>query len=408
MRNLVSAIIIDADKDKHNYSLVKTNKLYDIAEDKLDIIVFKDDSDILKKINDFKGVDAIVTIGDVVLNELPKMQFDIRKKWIHIDEFQPNVIAERIMWVLLGNLNRENPDDNKLFSIFTCAFNTKESDFMRLYNSLKNQTYTNWDWYILDDSTTDGVEKMVKSLNDPRIVMIKNVTNHGNIGFNKHTIAMMCDGDYLVEVDHDDELTEDCLFYLHKAFMTYPDTDFVYSDAMEVMNGGAINYGESWCCGEGVSKYEEVKGKMEFVSKTPNITAMTIRSIHSQPNHVRCWDKKFYHSINGHNTALSVLDDMDILVRTFLHGKMTKVDKVLYIQYEGEGERGKDAKSAQSVRFAEIQRTDEYLHWKYDSDIHKRILELGEEDTVWNEKESRSILWTEHKISNNMNNILKV
>ena len=69
----------------------------------------------------------------------------------------------------------------------------------------------------------------MKGFNDPRITIIQNVTNHGNIGFNKHTIAMMCNGDFLVEVDHDDELTFDCLEKLHDAFIKYPDTDFVYS-----------------------------------------------------------------------------------------------------------------------------------------------------------------------------------
>ena len=99
---------------------------------------------------------------------------------------------------------------------------------------------------------------------------------------------------------------------------------------------------------------------------------------------------------------------MEILVRTFLHGEMTKIDKTLYIQHEGNGERGVDASTAQSKRFAEIQRTDSYLKWKYDLQIHNRILELGYEDTAWNEQNGCSEIWTDHEVSNIMCNIYKI
>ena len=125
-----------------------------------------------------------------------------------------------------------------------------------------------------------------------------------------------------------------------------------------------------------------------------------------QPNHVRCWKTDFYHKIGGHVQELSVLDDMELLVRTFLYGKMTKIEKVLYIQHEGEGERGVNSSTAQSTRFAEIQRTDQYLKWKYDMDIHNRILELGYEDTAWNEEFQTSVLWREHEVTNIMNHII--
>ena len=36
---------------------------------------------------------------------------------------------------------------------------------------------------------------------------------------------MMCDGDYLVEVDHDDELLPDCLMKLYECFKA-SDADF--------------------------------------------------------------------------------------------------------------------------------------------------------------------------------------
>lgn len=409
MRNIISAVVIDPLYTEHDYSLVKTEKVYEYDETEFDLKILPNTENIFDELSDFKGYDALITIGnDIDFSPLNNASFEIRKKWTHLFSFNKNEIITNILNTFLYNIGRERDKGEKLFSIFTCAFNTSQENFFKLYSSLKAQTYKNWNWWILDDSTNDNFVKMVSEIKDDRIIVLKNITNHGSIGFNKHVIAMSCDGDYLVEVDHDDELTPDCLEYLDKAFNEYPDSDFVYSDAVELMNGVSVLYGTeesngTWAYGEGTEREEEVNGKIYRISAQPDITPYSIRSIHMQPNHVRCWKKDFYHKIGGHTQELSVLDDMDILVRTFLNGKMTKIEKVLYIQYEGEGERGVSSDTAQSTRFAEIQRTDQYLKWKYDSEIHKRILELGFEDTAWNDELQTSVLWIEHTPSNKMN-----
>ena len=65
---------------------------------------------------------------------------------------------------------------------------------------------------------------------------------------------------------------------------------------------------------------------------------------------------------------------------------MTLVDKVLYIQHEGENTHRRDGTTAQSHRFDEIQRTNDLLRKKYDKQIHERILELGADDPLWNDE----------------------
>lgn len=127
----------------------------------------------------------------------------------------------------------------------------------------------------------------------------------------------------------------------------------------------------------------EVQGITRRIALTAQVNAVSVRGIHALPNHVRCWKKEFYHRIGGHNIDLSVLDDMDILIRTFLNGKMTLVDKVLYIQHEGENDTRRDGVTTQSKRFDEIQRTNEFLRRLYDREIHQRVLDLGGNDPVW-------------------------
>ena len=220
---------------------------------------------------------------------------------------------------------------------------------------------------------------------------------------------MACDGDYLLEVDHDDELTPNCMELLHIAYNKYPDVGFVYSKCLEEINGTPITYGEGW--GFGYGEQEEIYFNDEKYpySPTPDVNAVTIRTIYAQPNHIRTWRRDVYHKIGGHNTSLSVLDDQELLIRTFLATKMCKVNTVLYIQHEGTSERGQETgETAQSKRFNEIQRTTWIIKVRYDRLIHERVLQLGHTDPVWDEGFNASLLEKEHEKLPPINYILEV
>lgn len=385
MRNKITALIIDTQKNEHDYSNVSMKNTAEWFEKDFEIKVLSDSKNILSEINKFKGVDSIITIGeDVNCGPLNELSFEFRKKWSHLEYFDEEKIVNIIISTFLLNINRER-GGQKLFSIFTPAYNTPPKYLKRLYDSLLKQTYVNWNWWVIDDSTDNYTSEYLNKLHDPRIMVVKNVTNHGNIGFNKHMVAMMCDGDYLVEVDHDDELTNDCLAKLYECF-EMSDADFVYSDCLEIINGAPINYGDNFSYGQGYYRQEEINGKQYIFPVTcRNINVKSIRGIHALPNHVRCWKSAFYHKIGGHNTELSVLDDMDLLVRTFLRGRIAKVDKVLYIQHQGESKENGRGDTATGSRLKEIQRVNWLLYKKYDQEIHNRIIELGYDDVIWDE-----------------------
>ena len=392
MRKIISAIIIDKEYKNHDYKDVILNNFPNYMESKFDLKIIDSCENIIREMKDFNGFDCIITIGDVDDMSLRLSSYEVRKKWVHLDKYNSVDITNIIINVFVNNINRDR-EEQKLFSIFTSTYNTSDEMIKRLYNSLKSQTYKNWNWWIIDDSENNETIEKLNALDDFRITILKNVTNHGCIGFNKHMIAMMCDGDYLVEVDHDDELLPDCLMKLYECFKA-SDADFVYSDTMEYIDGMAINYGDGFSYGQGYYRDEIVKGvKYSIAVTTSSINAKSIRGIHAMPNHVRCWKKDFYHKIGGHNTELSVIDDMDLISRTFLYGRMAKVDKVLYIQHEGVSETKEDrGNTTTNKRFKEIQRINYLLYNKYDKQIHERILELGFEDPVWDDNKQHSDL----------------
>jgi glycosyltransferase involved in cell wall biosynthesis len=398
MNKRISVIIFDPLKDQHDYSQIKTNFFdkSELVDESIMLKVVKNTNNILDVLHEHRGFDCIITISDNLdFKPLNDLSFEFRKKWVHINDFNSDVITHLIINVFIGNINRTN-QNSEVFSIFTCAYNTPQEYVKRLYESLCNQTYKNWNWWIIDDSSKNKVNYFER-IKDPRIHIIKNITEHGNIGFNKHLIAMIADGDYLVEVDHDDELTPDCLELMKRAFDTYEDCDFVYSYALEEIGGRSVWYGDYFALGLGKYEEHEVNGVIHNLPITADVNALSIRHIVAAPNHVRCWKKDFYHKIGGHNTELSVLDDLDILMRTFIHGKMCKIPKVLYIQHEGEdhGDR-RSGETTQSKRFNEIRRLGVLLKRKYDYPIHKRLLELGVEDPYWvgpDTEEGYSIIW---------------
>lgn len=413
MINRLKAIIIDPLCSLHDYSLVKSvDKLWNNSERGFDLILLDNISNIDEILCKNKDFDSIITICENENCEIYKnfcqRGFQFRKKWCNFNEFNSVKFANAIIGTFFTNMTRDN-GRFPLFSFFTCTFNTPKEKIERLYRSIVSQEYIEWDWFILDDSTDDSVINIIESFNDYRITIIRNSTNHGSIGFNKHAIAMMCDGDYLVEVDHDDELTCDCLKYLKMAFETYKDTDFVYSESLELAGDESIIYCHGWGFGEGKRGKEIVNGVEYEKNIIPEVNPFSIRTIYSQPNHVRCWKKSFYHLIGGHNTSFSVMDDCELIIRTFLNGKMTKIDKILYIQHEDKGKRGESGNNTQSIRYGEIQRFAWYLKRYYDKKIHERILELGFTDYAWNENRGESELWRDHEPGLEvMSNLLKV
>ena len=85
-------------------------------------------------------------------------------------------------------------------SIFTPTHNTKY--LQRLYQTIRRQTYQNWEWVICPNNGA-----IVDIKDDPR-VKIYPCSGSTNIGYLKKYACSKCIGDVVMEVDHDDELFE--------------------------------------------------------------------------------------------------------------------------------------------------------------------------------------------------------
>lgn len=272
-------------------------------------------------------------------------------------------------------------DHNPTISAFSPAHNSFEK-IKRAYNSLVSQSFTDWEWIILDDSSGkknyDYINEIVKS--DHRVKLYKSNKKDSLVGSTKRQAASLCNGKYLVELDHDDELHHLAFDFIVSAFNKYPDAKFCYSNCSEVFEtGGNVRYGDGFGVSYG-KHYDLWYQGRQLVGVDVPVNQATIRHIVGVPNHFRCWERDFYFQLGRHNNKFAVVDDYELLVRTFLNTRIIHIQEMLYIQYMNAG-----GNNTQEPRRAEIQRLVDFTQKYYDKDIHNRVIELGANDFLWDE-----------------------
>ena len=216
------------------------------------------------------------------------------------------------------------------FSITTPTHSTKNIPFLlELYDSIKNQIYTEWEWILVlnGDFEPYHVPNLLREDVKVKIYKLDNVQNK-SIGYVKNKACNFATGDILVEVDHDDLITEDCLLELYNAYQD-DSIGFVFSnDAIYHMENKFIPYDSAY--GWTYKKFLW-HNKELFVMDSFTPSSHSLSFIWFAPDHVRSWRKSVYDEIGGHNLDLDICDDHEILVRTYLHTKFKKIDKPLYI-----------------------------------------------------------------------------
>ncbi|MBN2095571.1 MAG: glycosyltransferase [Candidatus Aenigmarchaeota archaeon] len=145
-----------------------------------------------------------------------------------------------------------------LISIITPTYNRSKL-LKRAIRSVLNQNYHNFEMIVVDGGSTDGTEKMMKSIKDKRIRYVRQKKNCGllsgkNLGLDK------AKGEYACFLDDDDELLPDALSNALWAFREIPkDVNMVWLDSIDsvtrkttghgvLKNEGYINY-RCYLCG---------------------------------------------------------------------------------------------------------------------------------------------------------------
>ena len=368
---------------------LKSLKILDYEADNLDVKHLESDENIETHLASFKP-DCIITRGENwnIYKNLASMPLQFRRKWINILENETIEHVGQIAYQcsMESMLNPDGLEDSSMISYFTPIYNTGDK-LLNTYQSLLDQTYNNWEWVIVNDSTDGGKTlKIAESIaaKDPRVRLYDfREKSGGNIGEVKWRCCAMAKGFILAELDHDDLLVPWCTEDLYKAAKKHPEAGFFFNDTVEVdENWVSLTYPEGFALGYGSYRKEEYAGLMMNVSNQQNINPKTIRHIVGVPNHVRAWRRSTYFEIGGHNRSLVIADDYELVVRTFLKAITCKIPKLGYIQFLYNNANGQNT---HNLSRADIQRRVRTISYYYNEQIKNRFEELGLKDWAYEE-----------------------
>ena len=272
------------------------------------------------------------------LNALPLV---FRRRWIHIDRLQDTDaffqhLNGRIAKTMLRewlDLPEERYPNTPLLSVFSPTLGGADR-LWRVFYSLRNQTYTNWEWVVILDDPRDSrtVDTLVAMTNrDARLRYYIPHRRLGIIGTRKREAAMLARGDMLLEVDHDDELLVNCLELVVKAFAAHPDVGFVYTDFSEPFYSSNLkrfaSYGKNfplhyYTYEDGASSHPGMRSYL--ATATRDLVPDSLFHLVALPNHLRAWRADIYRELNGHR-SLIVADDHELMLRTFIRTRWMHV-----------------------------------------------------------------------------------
>ncbi|MGR5066503.1 glycosyltransferase family 2 protein [Photobacterium sp. DNB22_13_2] len=91
-----------------------------------------------------------------------------------------------------------------LVSIITATFNSSEY-IKDTYNTIKNQSYSNWEWLVTDDCSSDNTLDILHDIaaNDDRVKIFKNAINSG-AAVSRNLSISHAKGAYIAFIDSDD------------------------------------------------------------------------------------------------------------------------------------------------------------------------------------------------------------
>lgn len=195
------------------------------------------------------------------------------------------------------------------FSVLIAHYNNFEY-FKQCYESLKNQTYQNFEIILVDDCSKDGsFEKIIElTKNDDRIKTYKNKENKG-VGFTKKRCVELASGEICGFVDPDDALTEDAIEISVKAHE----------------NKCVATYSQLYFCDENLNP----KKVFENTKKVKNNDALFF-NIQFEVAHFFTFKKESYLKTEGISPDYKVAEDIDYILKLYEIGNFYFIEKPIY------------------------------------------------------------------------------
>ncbi len=122
--------------------------------------------------------------------------------------------------------------EKPVFSIVLPTYNTNIELLKKCLDSVTSQSYPFWELCIADDCSNDTrVKTFLQSYAEgEKRIKLKFRSENGHISASSNTALGMTTGDYVVLLDHDDELAQNALYYVALQLEETPEAKLIYSD----------------------------------------------------------------------------------------------------------------------------------------------------------------------------------
>ena len=126
-----------------------------------------------------------------------------------------------------------------LISIVIPLYQTPEPYLRELIDSVKAQSYENWQLCLADGSPDDRLKGFLdRNYGKENRIIYKKLEQNGGISVNTNEAAALATGEYLMLCDHDDTLEPDALYEIVKAINENQEPDVLYTDEDKVSMDG--------------------------------------------------------------------------------------------------------------------------------------------------------------------------
>lgn len=240
--------------------------------------------------------------------------------WKYKQHMKQNKIKQNYDWIQKNEPRKEelermreeckNFEYRPKISIITPVWNTNEKWLRAAIESVLNQVYDNWELCITDGgSTMPHVKKILKEYakKDKRI-KVKFLPENKGIAGNSNEALKLATGEFVVLLDHDDELALFALYEVVKVLNESRNIDFIYSDEDKIDEKG--NYVDPFF--------------------KPDFSIHLLRSM-NYLIHVAVMRKELVEQVSGFNSEFDGAQDYDLFFRLLEKtNKVYHIRKILY------------------------------------------------------------------------------
>lgn len=233
-------------------------------------------------------------------------------------------------------------------SILMPVYNVEIIWLEKAIQSIREQTYKNWEICIVDDCSTDSrIKEYLKQLQDPNIKVAFLEENQG-ISFATNTAAALASGDYVLLMDNDDVLKKEALALFEEAIMR-SGADILYSDQ------------------DIIDENDQLKDPLLKPDYSPDLLLSQMYI-----GHLLGFKKALFFQVGGCRSEYNGSQDYDLMLRMCLESD--HVEHIPHILYSWRALPSSTAENPESKPYAQtagLRAIQHYLDKKYGEGVAK-------------------------------------